>query len=359
MQEIDKKSLVSYGKGPYQCYRIPGIVVTARGTILCYFETRLGRSDWSTRGVGLLRSEDNGQTWSEMAVIVRTEQEEAINNPVMIAGKDGRVHFLWQIEYSRGFYQYSDDDGKTFSEAVEITSFLEAFRTKQGYQWKVIAFGPGHGIELANKALLVPVWLANGVEKAHHPSVVSTIMSYDGGKTWETGEIISDVNGMMNPNETCAVQLSDESIMLNIRHMGRTHYRAISISKNGLEGFSEPQYHYSLPDPICFGSMVKADLSINDTRQSGMLFSNCATNPNPDNFYSRERKFLTLRLSFDECKTFQYSRLLETRSGYSDVAPSLDGKWIFCFYEHDVDPEMYSEPKHLTFARVNLEWLME
>lgn len=359
MQEILKKSLVSYGKGTYKAYRIPGMVVTAKGTILTYFETRLGRSDWSTRGVGLCRSEDNGNTFSDMEMIALTDKDEAINNPIMIACKDGTVHFMWQIDYKRGFHQYSTDDGKTFSEPREITEQLYKFRENGGYQWQVIAFGPGHGTELSNGNLFLPIWMANGAHPTDHaPSVTSSILSRDSGKTWEIGEIIGDSENLSNPNETCGAELSDGNVMFNVRHMGREHSRAIVTSKDGITGFSKAVFDRNLPDPVCFGSIC----SVNNPTPNcsyGLLFSNCATRPSKENFYSRERKNLTLRLSIDDGKNWIYSRALEERSGYSDVGASNDGKWLYCFYEHDVDDEIYSEPRHLTFARVNLDWISD
>ena len=364
MQEVLKKSLTRYNEGPYSYYRIPGMVVTSNGTILTYFETRLGGSDWQTRGVGYRRSEDNGETWSPLKLLVERKTDTAVNNPVMIATKSGCIYFLWEEDYCRGFLQYSDDDGISFSLPVEITAYLEQFHSIRGYRWDVFAFGPGHGMELNNGALLVPVWLANGGKRAHRPSAVSTIVSENGGKIWEVGEIIAPddsdkaPDGLRNPSETCAVQLDDGSILFNIRHEGKTHYRAVSISQDGLTNFTKPIYDRQLPDPICCGSIVRTKKPVFG-QQHAIAFSNCAVNPNRENHYSRVRAKLTLRLSLDSCRTWRYSRLLEERSGYSDIAFSNDSKWLYCFYEHDVDGDLYSQPRYLTFARVNLEWLTD
>ncbi len=59
--------------------------------------------------------------------------------------KTGTVHFLFCQEYMRAFYSRSVDDGKTFSTPQEITSAFEELRPK--YDWKVLAIGPGHGIQ--------------------------------------------------------------------------------------------------------------------------------------------------------------------------------------------------------------------
>ena len=50
---------------------------------------------------------------------------------------------------------YTTDDGLTWSPPVEVTQTFEAFRPK--YDWKVIATGPDHGIQLKNGRLLVPL----------------------------------------------------------------------------------------------------------------------------------------------------------------------------------------------------------
>src|SRR4029079_9994367 len=80
------------------------------------------------------------------------------NNPVLIAERDGPIHFLFCFEYMRCFYQRSDDDGRTWSKPREITGDFEGFR--KYYDWKVLATGPGHGIQLKNGRLVVPVWIS-------------------------------------------------------------------------------------------------------------------------------------------------------------------------------------------------------
>jgi sialidase-1 len=102
------------------------------------------------------------------------------NNPVLIADKDGTVHMLFCLEYERCFYQRSEDDGLTWSKPTEITSAFAAF--KKDYDWKVLATGPNHSIQLKNGRLVVPVWLSTGTGgNAHRPSVTATIYSDDQG----------------------------------------------------------------------------------------------------------------------------------------------------------------------------------
>ena len=76
-------------------------------------------------------------------------EDVTYNNPVLIADRDGTVHFLFCLEYMRCFYARSDDDGQTWTKPVEITGTFEPFRS--AYDWKVLATGPDHGIQLRDR----------------------------------------------------------------------------------------------------------------------------------------------------------------------------------------------------------------
>src|SRR5712691_108610 len=130
---IAKIDLFQAGQEGYEVYRIPGMVVTPKGTVLAFCEARKSsRGDWGTIDILLRRSEDGGKTWSPrrkiadvpgphqknpvaLAQKLATPEERTYNNPLAIAGRDGTVHFLFCLEYMRAFYMRSTDQGKTFS----------------------------------------------------------------------------------------------------------------------------------------------------------------------------------------------------------------------------------------------------
>src|SRR5207237_2993636 len=194
---LEKQTLFEADTGGYAAYRIPGLVVTDKGTLLAYGEARKSAAgDWGAIDLVYRRSTDGGQTWSEPKKIVDVGggfeknpvavnlklgkfPDITVNNPVAIADK-GVVHFLYCVEYMRCFYARSEDDGRTFSPPVEITPTFEAFRP--AYDWKVIATGPGHGIKLTKTGrLVVPVWLSTGEGgHGHRPAAVATSTSDDG-----------------------------------------------------------------------------------------------------------------------------------------------------------------------------------
>jgi sialidase-1 len=61
---LEKTDLFKGGEDGFALYRIPGIVTTAKGTVLAYCEARLdGKSDWGEIEVHLRRSTDGGKTW--------------------------------------------------------------------------------------------------------------------------------------------------------------------------------------------------------------------------------------------------------------------------------------------------------
>jgi sialidase-1 len=291
---------------------------------------------------------------SKIALEVKkvSAKEQTVNNPVAIVDRDtGTVHFLYCINYERAFYMRSDDDGVTFSKPVEISSTFEKFRPE--YDCNVIATGPGHGIQLANGRLLVPVWLSTGA-KGHGPSVTATIFSDDHGKTWNRGDIaIADTEKWVNPNETVAVQLADGRVMLNARTLAKENRRVITTSPDGATHWSNPHFDDALLEPICMASIVRLSAKPASDKNR-ILFSN------PDNLSRaagketagghRDRKNLSIKLSYDEAKTWPVNKVLEPgSSAYSDFAVLPDGT-ILCFYER---------PKLLTLARFNLEWLTD
>src|SRR5688572_25654789 len=126
---LEKIDVFTGAEGGYVLYRIPGVVVTKRGTVLAYAEGRRNsRSDWASIDIVMRRSFDGGKTWQSMQqvahhgapvprnpVALERRQGETgdrtTNNPVAIAdAESGAVHFLYCVEYARVFYVRSDDD---------------------------------------------------------------------------------------------------------------------------------------------------------------------------------------------------------------------------------------------------------
>lgn len=361
---LEKVEVFPAGLNGIARYRIPGIVVTQKGTVLAYAEARKNSSsDWGEIEVHLRRSTDGGKTWEPSQHIAHRgarlegnphkkngggEKEQTVNNPVAIVDREtGAIEFLYCINYARCYAMRSTDDGLTWSAAVDVTATFEPFR--KHYDWKVIATGPGHGIQLKSGRLVVPIWLAYGKEGDHAPSAAATIYSDDHGKTWLAGDLAVPNEGEFgNPNETMLAELSDGRVMLVTRSMSKANRKIITTSPNGATGWTPPVFHDQLWEPICMSSITSHPL------QSGvLLYSNphtlkLAKDGKEEPAGRGKRENLSIKLSRDDGKTWPVSKTLDAGpSAYSDLAVLPDGT-VLCLWESKSD---------IQCARFNLDWV--
>ncbi|MBE6633995.1 MAG: exo-alpha-sialidase [Ruminococcaceae bacterium] len=327
----------------YMRHRIPGMIITHAGTVIIYNEARRDGSDWALMDVFCQRSEDGGKTFGEPIYLVRgTEEHHTTNNPVMMQDKNGRIHFIHGEDYGvqggKVLRRYSDDDGLTWSEPIDITEFtMPWFRN-------CIAFGPGHGICLRNGTLLVPIWLVpkfyESPVRAHGPSMVSTLYSLDNGETWAIGELLGSNLELQSPNETAAVELSDGRVYLSIRC--NNAWRAKAVSLNGYSGWMEYGPEKRLHDPKCFGAVAAIKP---EGKPYTILFANCES--------KTKRQNVVIKGSVDNGKTWTLRRVIDAeRGGYVEVNADSRTGLIYVFYENKA-----GETDHL--AIFNYEWLEE
>ena len=137
---------------------------------------------------------------------------------------------------------------------------------------------------------------------------------------------------MPGGNEVMATELSDSRVMLNARNqLGNVKARIVAISKNGGKSWDTTYFDRQLPDPVCQGSI----LNIGQKHGKSILaFCNNADTTSRDN--------LTLRISYDEGKTWPFSKVIAKSpdgykgdyTGYSDLV-KLSANEIGVFYEKD------------------------
>jgi sialidase-1 len=337
------------GVDGYNTYRIPTMVVTAKGTLLLFVEGRKdSRRDSGDIDMLLKRSEDGGKTWSKQMVLL-DEGPGRVGNSCAIVERNGKtVHLL----FTRGggecfFHTKSSDEGKTWSKLVassdrpdqkeyKKTNFLKDF----GGSPVQIGAGPVHGMHTKTGRLIAPSYIGRTVD-GKRVGNCTTIYSDDGGKTWRPGGLVP--NNLAGGECTMVIR-SDGSYLMNMR-VG-AGYRAISTSSDRGVTWSKAVLDKALPEPSCQGSLIR----LNDKE---ILFSNPAVHWTGA-FAIWSRRNLTLRLSKDDGKTWPHARCLnEGLAGYSDIAVTKDGR-IFCVFENGTND--YCDK--ISVVQVDRKWLL-
>ena len=330
------------GEGGYHTYRIPSLIVTAKGTLLAFCEGRKrGTSDAGDIDLVLRRSLDGGKTWQPMKV-VWDDAANTCGNPCPVVERETGT--LWLLlthnlgedkeaaivdGTSKGsrtvWVSKSADDGLTWDKPVEITKNI-----KQP-DWTWYATGPGVGIQTKSGRLVIPCDNKVLKTKARQSHV---IYSDDRGTTWKLGGVVGP-----NCNESQIAELPSGELVLNMRSYEANNRRMIARSTDGGVTFSTPVEDKTLIEPVCQASFVRypGDGPL-------LLFSNPA---------STRREKMTVRLSRDGGQTWPASRLLYAGpSAYSCLAV-LPDKSLACLYERG-EKKPYEE---ITLARFPREWL--
>jgi sialidase-1 len=248
-----------------------------------------------------------------------------MHNFMMVAGRDGRLHAVVVFDYTRLFRLQSTDDGATWSDPVEITPLLRQF----DYDVKAFGTGCGHGIQLKSGRLIVPVWFSDNSHSAHRPSDVATIWS-DDGESWRPGETVCRTSDTYRwPSEAAVAELSDGRVIINMRNESDPRRRLISISPDGVSGWSPARFAEELVEPVCQGSMIwspsiGALVLVNpDTLDQTMT---------PAGGRKSDRKNLTLQVSRDQGAIWAEKRVIEPGpAGYSDLCDLGHGRLVVVF----------------------------
>lgn len=322
--DLVKTDLFVAGTGGYHTYRIPAMVVSTEGTVLVFCEGRkTSRSDHGDVDLVLRRSEDGGKTWGPMQLVYEEGGTEAITigNPCPVVDSDtGTIWLPFTRDNDDVLVTSSNDDGRTWTVPRKITSDVKS------ENWTWYATGPGNGIQLTRGPdkgrLVIPCdHRVRGI-RDRSPSMRSHVLySDDHGRTWKRGEATTAAM-----NECAVVELSDGSLMLNMRSYRGKGCRAISLSSNGGLSWTEPYDETVLIEPVCQGSLIQNEAT--ETGGEGvLLFSNPAS--------SSGRHHLTVRTSFDEGKTWPISRLIEEgSSAYSCLCVLPKGR-VGLVYERE------------------------
>lgn len=362
---LEKRDMDIAGVDGFDIYRLPGLAVTKNGTVLAYYEGRRGEGkDWYQE-LFLYRSEDDGKTWSGRITVIEGIPGEQVHNIFMLAGNKGdEVHCLWNVNHDQLWHKKSTDAGRSWTAPRDIT--YGARTCREDYPWNVFSVGPGHGTVLLSGRILIPSWFSIG-GNTHKPSAFGCIYSDDNGESWQTGTLLYPNERLVNPNEGAVFERCDGSVVATVRHDSLPRRRAMVVSRDGISPWEGLEFPEELPDPICFGSMLRIGWP-EELGMDAVLLSNCAWEDAEGvaklqqgllkyNWSDDARRNLTVRLSLDGGYNWKYSGLIEEKAGYSDVAVSRDKKTLLCLYEKDWINDNCIFPQKIGLARFNMEWL--
>lgn len=350
------KAVRNHGDDGVHSYRIPGLITSKTGTLLAVYDVRRDKSG-DLQGdidVGLSRSTDGGETWEPMQIIMDMgkwgglpEDQNGIGDPaILVDHVTGNIHVvgLWMHgkpgvaawvssqpglapeETGQLMIVSSEDDGLTWSTPKNITEPLK------DPSWHLFLAGPGMGITMKDGTLVFAAQFKDAGEVPHS----TIIYSKDRGHSWSVGQ-----GARSNTTESQVVELSDGSLMLNMRD-DRGGSRAVMVTKDlGVTWEEHPSHRSSLIEPICMGSLIVTS----NGDQPLMLFSN----PNAtDGRYN-----ITIKASFDEGKTWPENNqiLLDQEKGWGySCLTIVDDDHIGILYE--------SSQANMTFQKIALKELI-
>lgn len=320
-------------------YRIPGIAITDKGTLLAVYDIRYNNSGDlpGNIDVGMSRSEDGGVTWQPMKVIMdmgAPQENNGVGDPAILF--DPVTKKIWVAAlWSKGNRSIagsepglspdttgqfvlvsSEDDGLSWSAPHSITSQVK------DPKWHLYFNGPGAGIAMQNGTL---VFASQYWDESKKPGIPhsSIVYSSDHGSTWKSG-----IGAKSNTTESQVSETTSGTLMLNMRD-NRGKFRSVATTTDMGQTWNEHSTSQNaLPDPVCMASFIKANVKVNGVLKDVLFFSN------PDT--SKGRTHITIKASLDLGETWQAPNqlLIDERPsfGYSALT-KIDDNTVGLLYE--------------------------
>lgn len=347
-------------------FRIPALAVSNEGTLLAFAEGRRVRSDHTKGPLVLRRSEDSGQSWGPLQLIVQ-HGHDSLNNPSPIVLLSGRILVVYQ-RFPENFHSraishegvefvipglagegvqtnhliYSDDDGLTWSAPQDITA-----QTKRTAPVMANFTGPGPSLVLQNGPhagrILLPSCDFTGEGRKRVFSSYATY-SDDNGKSWQLGQH-ADNPANISADETQMVELAGGNLLMTVRARGQ---RMLAYSDDGGETFTPLQAQLDLPDSGAMGSVVRW----HDPELGEVLLHSLSTAR-----IKGRRSRGAIYMSTDEGHNWPAHRVYHPGSfDYSSIAVLPNGGiGVLGEFEWGVEGKF----NEVRFLRIDPQWLLE
>ena len=383
---VTRVPLFAPGDSGYPTFRMEALAVTPRGTVLAFTEGRKGGS--GVHGdVDLLlrRSRDGGKSWGPIQIAVDNGTDTVCYPTPLVDRTTGKIWLamcMYRSPANQGtiaqglppdtchtWITYSDDDGASWRPPVEITQHVKP----PGTTW--FAPGAGVGIQLNSGRLLFPAYHFDaGPEDKFRTHRSSVFYSDDHGATWHAGGIVNRYapetevaesvpveeriktgRGWFIPGRTDEAQvmeLADGRVMMNMRSYHCSYRRALSFSADGGLTWSPVTLDPVLFEPICSGSLIRLTSKRNGQQRNRIVFANPNGRRRSGHAFVREK--LTVRMSYDEGKTWAVRRVVDPGPAGNLNAVGLPDSRIAVLYEGG-SQQIFRET--IYFATCTVSWL--
>lgn len=338
---LEQTDVFVSGRDGYHTYRIPAVVLTPSGTLLAFCEGRRNsRADHGDIDLLVKRSTDHGRSWCGQILVYGEEGEITIGNPCPVVDQDtGRIWIGFTRDNKNVLATCSDDDGATWSTPTDITQDVKR------PDWTWYATGPVNGIQLrvpphAGRLVLPCDHRERERDDSRTGGHSHIIYSDDHGANWQLGGVTD-----CSMNECSVAELVDGRLMLNMRSYRGKHQRAVAMSEDGGLSWSTAIDQAELLEPVCQASLLRHSTEP-DGGRNRLLFSNPA---------SPTRDHMTVRLSYDEGKTWPVARCIWSGPAAYSCLVVLPDRTVGCLHERGES----SPYEKLTFARFDIRWLTD
>jgi len=329
-------------------YRIPALLTTAKNTVILFAERRVGMHDHAQNDIVCKRSEDGGKTWGE-EITIADNGADSLNNPMPVQLDDGRLMIMYVTRpygyhqratkwiklmttgyglptSSKCFIRYSDDDGKSWGEAIDITRQLRpesCLSTSSVGGFIQIKKGPHKGRVISSLYETTP----DG--KGDRTFAILTGYSDDRGKTWKRSKYLKKEDGSIYGNETQLAETADGKLILHSRNDRGVKFRLSATSADGGVTWSMLKEDPFMPSVACAGSIV-----------AGPVLKDGGWNLYASFPSDRGRIDGVIKVSRDNGKSWQVFKNIPGSFAYSVLCISPDKKKLFCLYENKVKKNM-------------------
>lgn len=339
-------------------FRIPALVTSNAGTLIAAYDVRYESSiDLSADiDVGVKRSTDGGKTWGDLILAMdmgtygytpanasewtAAQRQNGIGDPTLLVDENtGRIFCfaVWahghyndtdnrSLVYAGKGYEiadtpqfmmvYSDDDGLTWSEPINIT------RQIKRHDWRMTFQGPGRGITMKDGTLVIPIQHQEGENKIMHglyPLHSGIAYSTDHGLTWHAHELAHTVT-----SESAVAEIEPGVLLLTMRDETDSHRRRNYITHDLGRTWEKHASDGQWIDATCEASIISVSAADNVTGKDLVVFAN------PHN---TGRSKMTIHVSDDKGVTWAGTQLIDVGGSAYSCITMIDNTSVGILYE--------------------------